>query len=235
MEVVYIEQQAQYLTTANIHDNELKNQLKQKFNLLSRRSSRLTLISLLGAMSIKINNPNCGVYLTSSFSSPSNMRQLEIDVLEHKTPRPFNFINSINNAVSFYVAQSLKINGPNLFIATESANWSHILLPAMLDLNLGVVEQALVGWCYESRREQDLNDQEGSHWVLLSKHYKHASAKMMLEQGSYQQNKARKADSYYYHAVNEMFEFLNQYSITTWESLFLLDQRLTIQRLTNSS
>lgn len=227
MEKLYLHQQTQYLTTANIDEKALKLELKQRFQILSRRTTRLTLLALLGALPMHKIQKNCGVYITSSFSSPRNMYDLQLDVFQHKTPRPFQFINSINNAVSFYIAQALNLKGPNLFIATQSDNWSQIFLPALIDLTQGKVQQALVGWCYESPPYIDSYHQEGSHWLLLSRQHEQAIAEISIHQGQYNASEIQKPN-YYYQNISEILDAIQQRSNKQWKINLMFNKYLKL-------
>ncbi len=69
---------------------------------------------------------------------------LEAVCVQHKQPKPFEFVNSVSNAAGFHVAQQLGLEGPNLFIGGGPRAWSQLLGLAQVDLHDGVVSQALL-------------------------------------------------------------------------------------------
>ncbi|MCX8587605.1 MULTISPECIES: hypothetical protein [unclassified Gilliamella] len=235
MQSVFLLSTSQFIAESHSEESKLKNLLKQQFNINSRRTSRLALLSLLGALSIEKINAHCGVYVTSIFSSPSNMYELEMDIFQRKTPRPFNFINSINNAISFYVADALKVNGPNIFISTDICNWSQILLPAITDLQEGVVDQALVGWCYESRRYDEYS-KEGSFWLLLTRHPDtSALASLTIAnkpcQGDVSNQPIMTHANYFYDSVLKTFDLNSQPNCDVISVDLILNKLLLIKKL----
>jgi hypothetical protein len=74
---------------------------------------------------------------------------LEAVCVQHKQPKPFEFVNSVSNAAGFYIAQQLGIDGPNLFIGAGEQVWAQLQALANLDLQDGLVEQALLLVCNE--------------------------------------------------------------------------------------
>lgn len=215
---VYVQSAYQFISHTDISDSELKQQLKSLYGVTSRRSSRLTLLSLLGALGIDMP-ARAGVYASSSFSSPENMHTIQMSVCQQKTPRPFNFINSINNALPFYIAQERQIEGPNLFIASDRIQWTQPILLALMDIQLGIVDHALVGWCHEHKPYTENDKTEGSHWLLLSKHRLNAIATISLRSGVINsQDVEPDYASYYYRSVQNM---ITQISQPKFESLDL--------------
>lgn len=204
MKTFYLQAVSQFMCNSTVDNRTLKDQLKQKFSLTSRRTSRVTLLALLGGMPLKADLTS-GVYVTSSFSSPSNMSELELQVFQHRTPKPFHFINSINNAVPFYIAQAQQLSGPTIFTASDRANWGQILLFAIADLQLGIIKQALIGWCHEASLPM-ADQREGSHWLLLSTHPENAIAKLTITDSvnSYQVQK----QDYFYQDIAHLIDEL---------------------------
>ena len=74
---------------------------------------------------------------------------LEAVCVQHKQPKPFEFVNSVSNAAGFHIAQQLGIDGPNLFIGAGEQVWAQLQALANLDLRDGLIEQALLLVCDE--------------------------------------------------------------------------------------
>lgn len=229
MTSIYLHDMNQFACSASYSEKELKARLKQEFDYSVRRASRLTLLALIGVLPFT-PQPQCGVYIGSNFNSPSNMHQLHVDVFQHRTPRPFNFINSINNAVSFYVAQAFNITGPNIFIATPHYNWSQIFVPAIVDLQLGVIKQALVGWCHELHRHTSASKQEGSHWLLLSTQKENAIAELIIQDSDHTKEESNiTSDDYFYAPVEQLIARIQQRQSDITNIKLLANKAITVR------
>lgn len=132
-------------------DKELKAALGQWLDNPPRRIDRLILQCLLAAAPLKAQvRSNCGLYLASIHPARATMGALlQAVCVQHKQPKPFEFVNSVSNAAGFHVAQQLGINGPNLFIGAGAQVWTQLLSLANLDLQDGLIEQALLLVCDE--------------------------------------------------------------------------------------
>ena len=166
---MYLQASQQFLTDARSGDTVLKQCLQREHRLDGRRMNRLTLLSLLGVLPCPAPK-HTGVYLASSFASPSKMTAMLHGLLDEHTPRPFDFIGNIHNAAPFYIAQALGLAGPTLFVAVgrRPDSWVQPLLLAIGDLLSGQCDHALVGWCHEHKAGQEPCNEEGSHWLSLS-------------------------------------------------------------------
>src|SRR3990167_3126363 len=136
---------------ASISDKELKTALSQWLDNPPRRIDRLILQCLLAAAPLKSQlRSNCGLYLASAHPARATMGALlEAVCVQHKQPKPFEFVNSVSNAAGFHIAQQLSIDGPNLFIGAGEQVWGQLQALANLDLQEGLIEQALLLVCDE--------------------------------------------------------------------------------------
>jgi hypothetical protein len=136
---------------AATNDKELKAALGQWLDNPPRRIDRLILQCLLAAAPLKNQvRSNCGLYLASVHPALATMGALlETVCVQHKQPKPFEFVNSVSNAAGFHIAQQLGIDGPNLFIGAGEQVWAQLLSLANLDLQDGLIEQALLLVCDE--------------------------------------------------------------------------------------
>ncbi|MDX1298199.1 MAG: hypothetical protein R3260_08135 [Pseudomonas sp.] len=132
-------------------DKQLKTALSQWLDSPPRRIDRLILQCLLAAAPLKTQvRSNCGLYLASAHPARATMGALlETVCVQHKQPKPFEFVNSVSNAAGFHIAQQLGIEGPNLFIGAGEQVWAHVQALANLDLQDGLIEQALLLVCDE--------------------------------------------------------------------------------------
>src|SRR5690606_2574514 len=84
-------------------------------------------------------------YLASRHPARSTMGALLDAVCVHqRQPKPFEFVNSVSNAAGFHVAAQLGLHGPNLFIGAGADVWRQLQALAALDLQDGLIEQALL-------------------------------------------------------------------------------------------
>lgn len=131
---------------ARTDDKALKAALSQYLSNPPRRIDRLIFQALLGAAVLKEQiRSDCGLYLASRHPArPTMIALLEAVCVQHKQPKPFEFVNSVSNAAGFHVAQQLGLEGPNLFVGAGPRVWSHLLGLARMDLQDGVISQALL-------------------------------------------------------------------------------------------
>lgn len=136
---------------ASTDDKQLKTALGQWLDSPPRRIDRLILQCLLAAAPLKAQvRNNCGLYLASAHPARATMGALlEAVCVQHKQPKPFEFVNSVSNAAGFHIAQQLGIDGPNLFIGAGEQVWVQLQALANLDLQDGLIEQALLLVCDE--------------------------------------------------------------------------------------
>ncbi len=156
-------------TDADTGGKILKQTLKQQSGIDTRRLSRLSLISALGAGQLKEQSeirPDCAVFLGTPFSSPSVFEKMANNVLSHHAAMPFDFIANLHNSPVFHAAQALGTHGATLVVAADNNmdTCFHPLLLAMQSLQNG--GQAAVGWAYEHQAAHN-DTHEGSIWILL--------------------------------------------------------------------
>lgn len=127
-------------------DKELKAALSQWLESPPRRIDRLIFQALLGAAALKAQvRSDCGLYLASRHPArPTMGALLDAVCVQHKQPKPFEFVNSVSNAAGFHVAQQLGLEGPNLFIGAGPRVWAQLQRLAALDLADGLIGQALL-------------------------------------------------------------------------------------------
>lgn len=161
-------------------DQALKAVCREHF----RRIDRFIKLALLGsarcAAGQELRN-GCGVYLGSGFGPiASNVAVQEQMLRDAELPKPFDFVNTLGVSAGFYVAKNLELTGQNLCISRRGASFEAALAAALADLEMGVVEQALLGVVEEVnlpldqhrlRRglAADTKVAEGSHWLLLER------------------------------------------------------------------
>lgn len=120
--------------------------LKQRLESPPRRTDRLTLLSLVAAGPLSAHlRPDCGLYAASVIPDAANMKtMLEAVCLAGTPPKPFQFVNSVSNAIGFYLARELGLEGPNLFIGANDRVWDNLIRLASPDLAAGLSQALLI-------------------------------------------------------------------------------------------
>lgn len=161
---------------------ELKALTQQATGKAFRRIGRFIQLALIGASHCVLGKPlapDTGVY----FASGRGDLELTLEIMtqlfrEAQTPKPLSFVNTVSNAACFYLAQHLGLQARSNFVCNRYFAFESVLQLAALDLELGVVNSALVGSVdiataplAEHRQRLHLSPDtlmgEGSHWLWL--------------------------------------------------------------------
>jgi len=167
------------LKTSADTDKALNAAVKQQTGIHFRRVNRFILLALYGAHRCAPDHeldPTTGIYLTTENGTVSDTEKgLNQLFRQHIYPKPYNFINTMSNTASFYIAQSLKLNSTNMTITCKDFAFERGLTLARFDLRRGAVGGALIGGAdegvvsdpnLESRYADCLRD--GSAWLYAS-------------------------------------------------------------------
>jgi len=162
---------------------DTKAMLKSVSGKVFRRTDRFMQLSLIGACLLAKEGelqPECALYMTSGQGNLSVFNRVrDQKFLEGQLPKPVDFINMLSNTAGFYVAQHFGLHGKNLFLSHHAFGTEQTLIRASVDLDAGVVPQAIVGAvdeCLEpvalTRKLLGICDGrelgEGSNWLQLS-------------------------------------------------------------------
>jgi hypothetical protein len=148
-----------------------------------RRTSRLTDLSLLGALPCAegrlTSATRTGIYLGSGHGNVADisviLRQL---LVEDLAPMPLTFINVSSNMAGYYLSQGLGLRGRNIAVTAGEGSFDAAIVPALLDLECGAVTQALIGAvetgaypldAYRAQRGVNGVLAESSAWMMLSR------------------------------------------------------------------
>jgi hypothetical protein len=169
----------------DVNDEELlnlKDEVKISCGAHIRRIDRFIQLALIGShRCIKGFSlaDNTGLYVASSQGAKGNISRSLEQIYKEKQPlMPLNFINMVGNAASFYIAKMFNTHGVNLFLTRNEFTFEEALELALLDINTGVSNMALVGTVDECitplahhrtqlRIAPDRQLGEGSHWMLI--------------------------------------------------------------------
>lgn len=149
-----------------------------------RRLDRFVQLAMVGAgrcAAVEAPDARCSLYLGSSQGPlSSNIQVQEAVVAQGELPAPFAFVNTLGSSAGFYVADNLGLQTSAVCIGRTHAGLEAAMIPALVDLETGVVEQALVGVVEEAALPLDAHRKrlgvahdrelaEGSHWWLLQR------------------------------------------------------------------
>ncbi|MBE8715859.1 hypothetical protein [Cellvibrio polysaccharolyticus] len=122
-----------------------------------------------------------GVYLATRFGAiTTSAKVMETIIAEGDMPKPLHFVNTLGNTACFYLTRLLKTTGHTLVISQEQFSFEAALFHALIDLQQGNIEAALVGGIDEvalpivhQAERLGVNASgiftEGTHWLLLEK------------------------------------------------------------------
>ena len=171
-------------------ENESKNQLpllksvvKKRLGHNVRRVDRFTQLALIGAFDCKgsLDFPrNTGVIMASHFGSLSNTFNVLSSMFQYSSrPLPCDFINTVSNAASYYLAREFDLTSHNLFISQKQAVLQACLKLAEIDLDCFGLNAVLIGQVNEVGIPFNVHRErvgikaphvlnESSHWFLLA-------------------------------------------------------------------
>jgi len=161
-----------------------------------RRVDRFIQLALLGAARCvggRTLDRDCSLYLGSGVGPEGNNILVQEQICrDHLLPRPFNFVNTLGSAATYFVSKDRALEGQGWWTSRRGASLEACLELALNDLELGLCKQALVGIVeecpapYEDHRqrvgagpEQALA--EGSHWLLLQAGFSDSAGSLELE------------------------------------------------------
>jgi hypothetical protein len=164
--------------------NGLKVDLKKYTDYIFRRVNKFIILSLRGVHQCVYNrniDTKVAVYLTTENGNLGDTENVLHQMYkENSFPKPFNFINTMSNTASFYVAQSLKSLGRSITVSSKNVSFERGLELAKVDFALSNIREALVGGVDEAviSREyfmkkydpcyHDVKLVEGSSWLYLT-------------------------------------------------------------------
>jgi hypothetical protein len=160
-----------------------KQEVARYTELQFRRANRFVLLSLAGAgrcVHGRQVKKETAVYLTTENGNLGDTETVLDQIFHHhQFPMPYNFINTMSNTASFYIAQSLNLLGRNLTFSSKQLSFERGLELLLGDLRSGAAEDALIGGVDEACASKDQFEAkfkrpiecftmvEGSSWLLL--------------------------------------------------------------------
>jgi len=162
----------------------LKEDLKEYTDYFFRRVNKFIILSLMGVhRCTHALHPgeSIAVYLCTENGNLGDTENVLHQLYhENSFPKPFNFINTMSNTASFYVAQSLKSRGRSITVSSKNVSFERGLELAWVDFEMKNITEALIGGVDEAvySREHfakkydvqyhDLRLVDGSSWLYLT-------------------------------------------------------------------
>jgi len=145
---MFIHNASAYVTeTADV--KTLKEELKRHTDTYFRRISKFVLLALIGACSCAARRPleqDTAIYLTTENGNLADTESVLSQIYRrHSLPLPFNFINTMANTASFYIAQGLGLCGRNISVSSQNLSFERGLELLKTDMDLRFVRHALIG------------------------------------------------------------------------------------------
>lgn len=160
-------------------------EVKEQTGIHFRRVNRFILLAICGAHQCAAGqrlDPTTGIWLTTENGTVGDTEKGLNQLFNQRIyPKPYNFLNTMSNTASFYIAQSLNLNSPNITMSCKDFGFERGLSLARVDLRRGAAGGALIGGVDEavfsetnlqSRYADRLKD--GSAWLYASNDADHA-------------------------------------------------------------
>ena len=206
-----------YIYSFSNHQEVVVDALSNKKALLKKRVNRsdnfvnLTLLGVEKCLEDISLVQNTNLYMSSKHGNlNSTMKVLDSIFKKKQRPMPFNFLNSVNASILFFVAKSHDIKGKAIFTNTfESA-----LTQAYVDVQNG--KTVLVGFVNEAIADLELHKkkfntekiEENSSWLLLSNKIEGKKALAQIKDYKLEQHRKKEKN------LEELFTFLETDRIT---------------------
>jgi hypothetical protein len=146
--MIYVHRAAAYITEQS-DVKLLKEELKTHIETYFRRVSKFVLLALIGACSCAGRRPleqDTAVYLTTENGNLADTESVLSQIYKrHSLPMPFNFINTMANTASFYIAQGLGLCSRNISVSSQNLSFERGLELLKADMAMGIVRRALIG------------------------------------------------------------------------------------------
>lgn len=147
--MMFIHSAVAYTTTAPADVKILKEELKRHIDTYFRRVSKFVLLALIGACSCAARRSleqDTAVYLTTENGNLADTETVLSQIYRrHSLPMPFNFINTMANTASFYIAQGLGLCGRNISVSSQNLSFERGMELLKTDMDLKFVRHALIG------------------------------------------------------------------------------------------
>ncbi len=171
--------------SAPVDVKALKEELKRHTDIHFRRINKFVLLALIGAHRCARDqriSPETAIYLATEHGNLGDTESVLCQIYrQHRLPMPYNFINTMANTASFYVAQGLNLTGRNLSVSSQNLSFERTLELLKADMDLRTVRSALAGSVDEATASEShfreksglaldqVNQVDRSCWLYLTR------------------------------------------------------------------
>jgi len=169
-----------------------KTALKEITKLNLRRSSKLNILAILGALSCvdkSTLSDTTGIYICSEYGSIVSVKKVLEELSNDSIIMPFDFLNINTNNASFYVSQALESHGKNMVLTSDNLSFEKGLELALFDLEIDELQDVLIGKVDESlcsikdynkyiSNLQNLPSNDYSGWLYINETKENALCKI---------------------------------------------------------
>jgi len=180
--VIWIRSAGDYCQPVEGDLPDLKGLVQEVAGAQVRRVGRFIRLALIGAGRCAGEArpaSTTAVYMSSARGDlETTLEVVETLFRQGMPPKPLSFVNTVSNAPCYYVARQFDLAGRSNFICSRRFAFESVLELAMLDMDAGYMESALVGSVdvatspvAEHRERLQIGPDEvvaeGSHWLWL--------------------------------------------------------------------
>ncbi len=117
---------------SDIDSIDIKKELKQKYRYDTRRQDAFILLGVYGALALKEKidiNVDDELYVTTGVGNIEVVQKTLFNMHNHnQSIKLFDFINSVGNTTSYYIAGSLGLKGKNIFQISNNFTYINSLI-----------------------------------------------------------------------------------------------------------
>ena len=204
-----------YIYAFSNHYEVVKEQLSNKKALLKKRINRsdnfvnLALLGVEKCLKEHQLKEETHLYISSQTGNiNTTMKVFEAIFQKQQLPMPFNFLNSVNASILFFVAKNFGIKGKAIF--TDS--FESALTQALVDIQnnktvlVGVVDEAISDLEKHKEKFQTNREEEHSSWVLLSPNIESLEPLAKIEAIKLEVNDTRNFNKQFFQALENLQE-----------------------------
>ncbi len=132
---LYVKEYSSYIDNGKL---DIKKELKQKYQLDTRRQDKFIHLAVYGGQLLKQKceiKEDDELYVTSGVGNADIVQKTNTYMYKENQPlKLFDFINLLGNTTSYYVAKSLGMKGKNIFQISDNFTYVNTLVSAYASL-----------------------------------------------------------------------------------------------------
>ncbi len=153
---LYIKNYSSYTSDEEVKD--IKKELKQKYKYDTRRQDAFIHLAVYGALTLKDKtaiNVDDELYVTTGVGNIDVVEKtLKYIHEERQSIKLFDFINSVGNTTSYYIASALGLSGKNIFQISDNFTYINSLISLYASINNSGKDAILCAIDFVSSRDE---------------------------------------------------------------------------------